>query len=180
MTPTIQIPKEQVTKAFYALLGAPVLTTAKLRELSKEVGRDLSKELSGLGVDEFAAEGEKLASRLQDRKVVEQVQHKVEDVQAKVDVEQLQVQVEKLRDQLEGVLANWRETFAPVEKRSTVSRVPVEAEESAPKKTAPKKTTARKTAPKKTTAKKTTAKKTTAKKTAPKKTTAKKTTTPKA
>ncbi len=156
---TTQAPKDVAAKALYAVLGAPVVTGRKMREL----GRRFATETAA-AVDEWAAAGEDVAQRLADRKVVEQVQ-------TKVDVEQLQAQVERLRDQLEHVLVSWRENFAPAA-RGVVRRVPVEKAEPEPTAEAPTGTKAEAPAAKKTTGK-ATAKKATAKKTTAKKTTAK-------
>ena len=153
MIPTMETQKETAGKALYTLLGAPVVTSRKLRDFGARVAGDFADETVA-----WEAEGRKLTGQIQESKVVDQVQQRV-------DYEQLQEQVEKLRDQLETVLVNWRVGFTP-------ARPAKKAEATAPVKPATK------TAPKKTTAKKTTAKKTTAKKTTAKKTTAKKPTTP--
>ena len=129
---TMETQREQATKAFYAALGAPVVTGRKLRDFANRLADDWADTFA-----EMAAEGEKVAEQLQDRNV---------------DLEQLQTQVEKLRDQLETVLTTWRETFTPAartdngepaEEKTTKSG----AKTAAAKKTAPK--TAAKTEEKK-------------------------------
>ena len=153
---TMEEQREIAAKAVYAAIGAPVVTSRKIRELGMQFADDTAATF-----DEWAAEGKKVTERLQDQKVVEVVQE---------DFEHLQVQVEKLRDQLEDVLSTWRENFVPAPHTSEPAAEKPDAEKTAAPKSAAKKTTAEKTAPK-SAAKKTTAKKTAS---AAKKTTAKK------
>ena len=147
MPMTLEAPRETATKVAYAVIGAPVVTTRKLREAGNRFVVDTSHV-----IDEWAEEGRKVTEQLQDQKVVEQVQDAV-------DLDQIQEQVERLRDQLETAMVAWRDSFVP-------ARQPEKAAEE-PKKPAAKKPAAKKPAAKKTAAKKT-APKTTAKKTAPK------------
>lgn len=161
---TVQIPKEKAARAFYALIGAPVVAGRRIKEVFAEF--DL-EEWVGKDLEQWIAEGERLVSKLQERKVVEQVQ-------AKMDVDQLQEQVERLRDQLENVLATWREGFQPSKReaggRPEAVEEPTEAAaaEAATKKPAAKKTTAKKTTAKQT-GEKATAKERAARKNATKK-----------
>ncbi len=151
--------KEFATKAFHAAVGAPVIAGRRLREYGGKVA-----EFSGKWADEaqsqyeeFAAEGEKVTTKLRDRNMVE-------ELQSRVDLEKVQDRVEKLRDQLEGALASWRESFTPEE----------QAKKAEPEKKAPAKTTAaKKPAAKKAAAKKPAAKKPAAKTAAAKKPAAK-------
>jgi Txe/YoeB family toxin of Txe-Axe toxin-antitoxin module len=138
--------REIATKAVYAAIGAPVVTSRKIRELGMQFADDTAATF-----DEWAQEGKKVTERLQDQKVVEEV---------KEDFEHLQEQVEKLRDQLEDVLSNWRDTFVPAHPDEPVEKPAAEpvAKKTAAKKTAPK-SAAPKSAAKKTTTRKTTAKK---------------------
>jgi|FLYL01.1.fsa_nt_gi hypothetical protein len=142
-------------KYLYASLGAPVVlgrkaqerleaVRSRLTEESQVVGKDLQRQL-----DEWAAEGEKLVSRLGDTKVVD-------EWAAKVDFEQVQEQVTKLRDQLEDMLATWRANFRPEQRTEPAPRA-----ESVPAGPAP--ATAAKPAAKKPAAKKPAAKKPAAK-----------------
>jgi hypothetical protein len=156
--------KENVVKAFYAAVGAPMVAGRKF----KEFGNDLFTETS---LDDLETAGREVTGAIRDSKVVEQIQDSVdliqeakvvEQIQVKVDVDQFQERVEVLREQLETALHNWREQFTPGVAGPQPVKVEVEAE--TPK---PKKATAKKTTPKKTTAK-TTAKKAASKKTAPK------------
>lgn len=148
MSPTLEAQKENALKAFYATIGAPLVTGRKLRDYSVRFASDVS-------VDEFEAEGRKITGQIQDAKVVEQVQHAV-------DVEQLQEQVEKLRDQLESVLVNWRHGFRPATEEKPAPAPKPAAKKPAAKKPATKKPAAKKPATKAAT------KKPAAKKPAPK------------
>ncbi len=170
MTSVMDTQKENVTKAFYAAVGAPMVTGRKFVEF----GTSLFTETS---LDDLETAGREVTGAIRDSRVAEQIQESVdllqeakvvEQIQVRVDVDQFQERVEVLREQLETALHNWREQFTPGVAGPKPVKVEVEAEE----KPAAKKTTAKKTTAKKKTApKKTTAKKTTAKKTAPKKTT---------
>jgi hypothetical protein len=164
-------------KAFYAAVGAPMVTMKRtgdaLKELSEKltdrVG-ELSDKFTGDARKEFdlwADEGEKLVSKVSEQKVVE-------DLSARVDLDEIQERVGKLRDQLEDILSSWRESFAPGDE---VEKPVVKVEKKpAAKKPAAKKPAAKTAAAKKPAAKKTTAaaKKPAAKKTATKTAPAKK------
>jgi len=175
-------------KAFYAAVGAPMVTMKRtgdaLKELSDKltdrVG-ELSDKFTGDARKEFdlwADEGEKLVSKVSEQKVVE-------DLSARVDLDEIQERVGKLRDQLEDILSSWRESFAPgdeVEKpvvkveKKPAAKKPA-AKTAAAKKPAAKKTTAaaKKPAAKTAPAKKPATKKPATKKPAAKKPAAKKT-----
>ena len=114
-------------KAAYALIGAPVWAAKKITEMTTDVGDATRREF-----DAWVKEGEKLAKKLSDKKMVEELSERM-------DLDQIQDQVEKLRDQLEGVLGNWRDSFRAEAKP---------AAKAAPVKTAPaaKKPAARKPA----------------------------------
>jgi hypothetical protein len=92
---------EQAQKALYATIGAPVVVTRKLRDLSGRVGGDVVEQL-----ELWVKEGEKVTKQIRNRDVME-------EISGLVDLEQLQGRVERLRDQLEDVLENWRENFRP-------------------------------------------------------------------
>ena len=167
MTSVMDTQKENVTKAFYAVVGAPMVTGRKFVEF----GTNLFAETS---IEDLEAAGREVTGAIRDSRVAEQIQESVdliqeakvvEQIQVRVDVEQFQERVEVVREQLETALHNWREQFTPGVAGPKPVKVEVEADVKAPaKKTAPKKTTAKKTTAKKTTAKKTAAKKTAAKK----------------
>lgn len=149
-------------KAAYALIGAPVWAAKKISEFSADMGDATRREFEA-----WVKEGEKLAKRLSDGKMVEELSERV-------DLDQIQDQVEKLRDQLEGVLGNWRESFRaePAEKKPAAKKPA--ARKPAAKKPAAKKPAAKKPAAKKPAAKKPAAKKPAARKPAAKTTAAKK------
>ncbi|MDH3539360.1 MAG: hypothetical protein OEP52_05145 [Acidimicrobiia bacterium] len=149
-------------KAAYALIGAPVWAAKKISEMTADVGDATKREFEA-----WVKEGESLAKKLSDKKMVEELSERM-------DLDQIQDQVEKLRDQLEGVLGNWRESFraegkpAPkaaatkAQARKPAARKPAARKPAAKKPAAAaKKPAARKPAAKPTTAKKpaTTAKK---------------------
>ena len=152
----------ETKKAFYAAVGAPLVTMKRAGDALKEVSDkltdrfgDMSDKLSEDARNEFdlwADEGEKLVSKLSEQKVVE-------DLTARVDLEDIQERVGKLRDQLEDILASWRESFSPSD---TVEKLAVEVEKKPVAKPAAKKP-AVKTAPAKKPAAKKPATKTTAK-----------------
>ena len=156
-------------KAAYALIGAPVWAAKKITEMTADVGDVTRREF-----EVWVKEGEKLAKRLSDGNVVEELSERM-------DLDQIQDQVEKLRDQLEGVLGNWRDSFRadakPAAKATPAAKKPA-AKKPAARKPAAKKAPAKKPAAKKAPAKKAPAKKTAAKKApakkAPAKTAAKK------
>ena len=154
MTSVMDTQKENARKAFYAAVGAPMVTGRKFKEFSTNLFTETS-------FDDLEAAGREVTGAIRESKVVEQIH-------VKVDVDQFQERVEVLREQLETALHNWREQFTPGVAGPRPVKVEVEAETPAPKKkTTAKKTTAKKTTPK-TTAKKTTPKKQ-AKKTTPEK-----------
>jgi len=150
-------------KAAYALIGAPVWAAKKISEMTADVGDVTRREF-----EVWVKEGEKLAKKLSDAKMVEELSERV-------DMDQIQDQVEKLRDQLEGVLGNWRDGFradgkpgakAPAAKKAAVKKPATR--KPAAKKAAAKKPATRKPAAKKAAAKKPAAKKAAAKTTAKK------------
>ena len=159
-------------KYLYAAVGAPVavakVASERVNELRDKLtsnALDLSREAQKQ-FDEWAAEGEKLISRLSEGKVVD-------ELAAKVDFDQMQEQVSRLRDQLEEMLNTWRANFRPEKAEAPKEEAAAETAPAAEATAAKKTTTAKKPAAKKTTtAKKPAAKKTTtAKKPAAKKTT---------
>jgi hypothetical protein len=161
-------------KILYAALGAPVLATRTMAEKAKQLRASLSKEAdtisrtAGRRLEAWAMEGEKVASRITEGKMVD-------ELAAKVDFDQVSEQVSKLRDQLEGLLATWRASFRPetakapatrpepVQSASIPAKAPAQARGSeagsakAPAKKAATKKAATKKAPAKPAAKKTAA-----------------------
>jgi len=161
MTSVIETQKENATKTFYAVIGAPMVAGRKMKDFGSEL-------FFSTTVADLETAGREVTGSIKESKVVEQIQEMkvVEQIQEKVDVDQFQEKVEVLREQLETTLNNWREQFTPGVAAPKPVKVPVE--KAAPKKTAPKaaaKKTTPKAAAKKTTpkaaAKKTTANKTT-------------------
>ena len=127
--------------AAYALLGAPVWAAKKLSEMTGDLGDATRREY-----DEWVKEGEKLAKRLSDTSMVDELSERM-------DLDQIQDQVEKLRDQLESVLGNWRESFKTDSKpaaKAPAAKKPA-AKKPAAKAPATKKPATRKPAAKKTT-----------------------------
>ncbi len=149
--------KALATKAFHAALGAPFVAGRKAREYGSKVADYSNKwaeEVQGQ-YDDFASEGEKVAAKVRDRNMVE-------ELQSRVDLEKVQDRVEKLRDQLEGALSSWRESFTPEQPTTPEPAKKAPAKKAAAKK-APAKTTAKKAPAKKAPAKKAPAKKAPAK-----------------
>jgi len=144
----------QAKSVLYAAVGAPVVVVRKMSDQVSELRGKVSKETAGYTkvanetIDEWAAEGEKVVSRISDGKVVE-------EISAKVDLDQAKEQVSKLRDQLEDMLATWRHSFRPekAEEKATAAEKPA-AQSTTAKKPAAKSTTAKKPSAKSTTAKK--------------------------
>jgi hypothetical protein len=146
-------------KVFYAAVGVPVVTARKLSERVNGMSERLTKDY-----DVWAKEGEKVVTKVTDRKMVEDF---VEDMGAKMDFDQIQEQVGKLREQLDDMLSTWRSSFRPATEKAAVAKP-------AAKKPAAKATTAARKPAAKPAAKATTAKKPAAKKPAAKTTAAKK------
>lgn len=144
--------KVRATKAVHAAIGAPIVTGRKVKALTGKLAGygDKVTAQAKTTYDEWADEGEKLASQIQDRSVVE-------EIQSRVDLDKVQGRVEKLRDQLEGALESWRESFAP-------GQDPAGTETAPATKPVPKKAPAAKTSAKKAPATKPAAKKAAAKK----------------
>lgn len=159
----------QAKNVLYAAVGAPVVAARKMGDQVDAWRARVNKETAGYTeaaektLNSWAAEGEKVVSRISQGAVVEEISQKV-------DLDQAKEQVSKLRDQLEDMLDTWRQSFRPEEKAEFK---PVAAAKApAAKKPVAKTTTAKKPAAKTTTARKPAAKTTTAKKPAAKKSTA--------
>ncbi|MGB8361972.1 MAG: hypothetical protein WCE80_11305 [Acidimicrobiia bacterium] len=103
----------------YAAVGAPVVAARKVSHQVTSLREQVSKETAGYSeaankaIDEWAAEGEKVLSRISEGNVVEEISQKV-------DLDQAKEQVSKLRDQLEDMLDTWRHSFRP-EKSAAVT-----------------------------------------------------------
>ncbi len=148
---------DRTKKAFYAAVGAPVVAAKRAGETLDELSKKV-KELRGSMSDDlrneveaWAAEGEKLISRVSEQPVVE-------DLTSRID---LDAQVGKLREQLDEILESWRKNFRPesakVEKVAvTTETKPAPAKKPAAKKPAAKKPAAGKPAAAKTASSKTT------------------------
>jgi hypothetical protein len=157
--------KMKRNKILYAALGAPVVATRTMSEKAKQMRASLSKEADNISrtasrrLDKWAAEGEKVASRIGEGKMVD-------ELAAKVDFDQVSEQVSKLRDQLEGLLATWRASFRPETAKAPATRTEptVTAPAKAPAKASGAKTPAKKAATKKAPAKPVAKKATAAKK----------------
>ena len=146
----MKVVREDAKKALYAAVGAPFAVTKKVGERitdrMAEVNTkviDLREKLSKDARTEFeawAAEGQDIIKKLQDRSVVE-------DLAGRVDVDQFQEQVGKLRGQLEDMIESWRSNFLPEDER-VAERVKIADAKVAPKTTAARKPAAKKPATK--------------------------------
>ena len=170
----------ETKKAFYAAVGAPMVTMKRAGDALKELSDKLTDRVGDASdklteearkeFDMWAEEGEKLVNKLSEQKVVE-------DLSARVDLDEIQERVGKLRDQLEDILTSWRESFAPgdvVEKPEVKVVKKPAAKTAAAKKPAAKTAAAKKPAAKTAAAKKPAAKTAAAKKPAAKTAPAKK------
>ncbi|HXV72085.1 MAG TPA: hypothetical protein VEB69_11870 [Acidimicrobiia bacterium] len=149
----------QAKNVLYAAVGAPVVAARKVTDQVNELRGRVSKETASYSeaankaIDGWAAEGEKVVSRISEGKVVEEISQKV-------DLDQAKEQVGKLRDQLEDMLATWRSSFRP-EKAADVAKAHADQTEPADKtaaKPAAKKSPAKRPANKTSAAKTSTAK----------------------
>ena len=127
-------------KVLYAAVGVPVVTARKLSERVNGMSEKLTTDY-----DVWAKEGEKVVTKVTDRKMVEDF---VEDIGAKMDFDQIQEQVGKLREQLDDMLSNWRSSFRPVTEKAPAAKATTAAKKPAAKAT----TAAKKPAAKATTA----------------------------
>lgn len=141
----------QTKSVLYAAVGAPVVAArkvgGKVSTMKNRVGEERAtrSKAAGAAIEGWAAEGEKVVTRVSEGKVVE-------EISSKVDLDQAKEQVSKLRDQLEDMLATWRTSFRPEKANEKTDE---EEAESAPaaKKPAAKKPAASKTAKSSTAAK---------------------------
>ena len=105
-------------KVLYAAVGVPIVAARKLSErvtgMSEKLTEDLSKEY-----EIWAREGEKVVTKVTDRKAVEGF---VEDMGARMDFDQIQEQVGKLREQLDDMLSNWRSSFRPAGEKAAAAK----------------------------------------------------------
>ena len=146
----------QAKNILYAAVGAPVVAARKVTDQVNEMKGRVSKEtasyseVANKAIDGWAAEGEKVVSRISEGKVVEEISQKV-------DLDQAKEQVGKLRDQLEDMLATWRSSFRP-EKAAEAPKTAGDAKPADTTKPAAKKSTAKKPANKASAAKTSSAK----------------------
>lgn len=146
----------QAKNVLYAAVGAPVVAVRKVNDAVVDLRSKISKETSDYtkvaekAIDEWAAEGEKVVTRVTDNKTVE-------ELAARVDLDQAKEQVGKLRTQLEDMLTTWRSSFRPEKAESSLATATPTAQKPAAKKPAAKKPAA-KTAARKPAAKKPAAK----------------------
>ena len=96
----------------HAAVGAPVVAYHKVEEQFTAMKGKMDERTSSYGksaekaLEEWAAEGEKVMTRISEGKVVE-------EISSVVDLDQAKEQVTKLRDQLEDMLDTWRHSFRP-------------------------------------------------------------------
>jgi hypothetical protein len=102
----LETPKQLVTKAAYAAVGAPVVLGRRIKDLGVKVADHTQAQY-----EIFADEGAKMAEQLQKRNVVEEFEQRIH-------LDKVQDRVEKLRDQLEQTLHSWRDSFVPAEAES--------------------------------------------------------------
>ena len=114
-------------KVLYAAVGVPVVTARKLSERVNGMSEKLTTDY-----DVWAKEGEKVVTKVTDRKMVEDF---VEDIGAKMDFDQIQEQVGKLREQLDDMLSNWRSSFRPVTEKAPAAKATTAAKKPAAKAT---------------------------------------------
>lgn len=107
--------KDQAEKAFYAMMGAPVVFRRQLLEMTDAMRGGARKEYEA-----WAKAGKEVATNIRKSEMVE-------EISSRMDIDQIQGQVEKLRDQLEQALSHWRESFAPEkpEAKAPVTKAPV-------------------------------------------------------
>ena len=102
----------QTKSVLYAAVGAPVVAAKAMSERVGDLRQKLASEKTDLSksaekaIANWAAEGEKVVTRITEGKVVD-------EITAKVDFDQAKEQVTKLRDQLEDMIATWRHSFRP-------------------------------------------------------------------
>ncbi len=185
--------KMDLNKAGYAMLGAPVWIARRFLELTGDLTKAAREEVSEWAdsnddlAGAWAAEGEKIASRLTD----------APDMFKDFDMSQIQESVQKVQDQVEELINNWRDAMsrddkpttsavrkpaiaksatssAPAVKKPAAKKAPATKKAPAAKKAAAKKPATKKAPAAKKPAAKTTAKTTAAKKPAAKTTAAKK------
>jgi hypothetical protein len=139
----------QAKSVMYAAVGAPVVAARKVSGQVSTLKGKFDQETANYGkraekaIQTWAAEGEKVVSKISEGKVVE-------EISSKVDLDQAKVQVTKLRDQLEDMLATWRTSFRPAEKATEKAPAKEAAKAPAAKKPAAKKPAAKASAAKTT------------------------------
>ena len=119
----LETPKQLVTKAAYAAVGAPVVIGRRIKDLGVKVADQTQAQY-----EVFADEGAKVAKQLQKRNVVEELEQRIH-------LDKVQDRVEKLRDQLEQTLHSWRDSFVPGEAESGETAATDAVAKEAPEKT---------------------------------------------
>lgn len=130
-----------VTDAFYATIGAPVLAGRKLVEVGGKAVVAVRD-----GVEASTIEGRTVADKFGDGNVVEELNTRLE----------VDERVGKLRDQVENVVERWREGFQAdkkAEARKPASKAPAKKATAKKAPAKPKKAPAKKAAAKKPAAK---------------------------
>jgi hypothetical protein len=122
----LETPKQLVTKAAYAAVGAPVVIGRRIKDLGAKVADQTQAQY-----EVFADEGAKVAKQLQKRNVVEELEQRIH-------LDKVQDRVDKLRDQLEQTLHSWRDSFVPGETESENAAADAVAKEAPEKKAATK------------------------------------------
>ncbi|MEN8114192.1 MAG: hypothetical protein ABFS21_07370 [Actinomycetota bacterium] len=202
MSPNIDIQKDDITKAFYAAVGAPVVAGRKTKDFGTDVveakpwtdiagtgtkvrtyGKNLFMETS---YDDLEAAGREITGAIKDSKVVEQIETGFEQIQDSKVIEQIETGIEQVKDskvveQIETGMEQIQEKvdLDQFQDKVEMLREQLETvlhnwrEQFTPGVAAPVKVEVEKEAPKKAAPKKTTAKKPAAKKTTAKKPAAK-------
>lgn len=102
----------QARNVLYAAVGAPVVAARKVGDQVGALKAKVSDQTAGYTetaekrINGWAAEGEKVVSRISEGAMVE-------EISSKVDLDQAKEQVSRLRDQLEDMLETWRASFRP-------------------------------------------------------------------
>ena len=137
---------DSTKKAFYASVGAPVVTAKRINEKFQEITAKMRETDLSAEFDAWATEAEKLIDRFNDQPVIEEWGAKLDDID-------VPAQVSKLREPLDDMVENWRKNFRPegpvtVPVEDEPVKKTVETKKAAPKTATAKKPAASKTAKK--------------------------------